>query len=166
MLTYALVRSDVAIRAKLQESRLKERLSLCLRAIAPFRVVKMRRCSLRSSFLGNYREAHSFSLRVAMAFAIVFFDRGSFAHLIEISPSANWGIGRQLALQIQLLYKRFSAEVSAGKSPPKRASAGHAATKARGGIPLRACFDFNLSSLSRARKFWRTVPAKIFGAIP
>ena len=82
MLTYVRVRSGVAIRAKLQESRLKERLSFCLRAIAPFRVVKMRRCSLRSSFLGNYRAAHSFSLRVAMAFAIVFFDRGSFAHLI------------------------------------------------------------------------------------
>ena len=165
MLTYALVRSDVAIRAKLQESRLKERLSLCLRAIAPFRVVKMRRCSLRSSFLGNYREAHSFSLRVAMAFAIVFFDRGSFAHLIEISPSANWGIGRRLAL-----HNSFTSgsppRSRRGKSPPKRASAGHAATKARGGGPLRACFDFNLSSLSRARKFWRTVPAKIFGAIP
>ena len=34
--TYAQVRSGVAIRAKLQESRLKERLSIYLRAIAPF----------------------------------------------------------------------------------------------------------------------------------
>ena len=36
MLTYVRVRSRVAIRAKLQESRLKKRLSVCLRAIAPF----------------------------------------------------------------------------------------------------------------------------------
>ncbi len=36
MLTYVRVRSRVAIRAKLQESRLKERLSVCLRAVAPF----------------------------------------------------------------------------------------------------------------------------------
>ena len=34
MLTYALVRSRVAIRAELQESRSNERLSFCLRAIA------------------------------------------------------------------------------------------------------------------------------------
>ena len=34
MLTYALVRSRVAIRAELQESRPNERLSFCLRAIA------------------------------------------------------------------------------------------------------------------------------------
>ena len=37
---------------------------LACRAIAPLRVVKMRRRSLRSSFLWNYREARSFSLRV------------------------------------------------------------------------------------------------------
>ena len=36
MLTYVRVRSGVAIRAKLQESRLKERLFICLRAVAPF----------------------------------------------------------------------------------------------------------------------------------
>ena len=33
------------------------------------------------------------------------------------------------------------------------ASASQAAAKARGGEPLRACFDFNFLSLSRARKF-------------
>ena len=36
MLTYVIVRSGVAIRAKLQESRLKERLSFCLRAVASY----------------------------------------------------------------------------------------------------------------------------------
>ena len=40
--------------------------------------------SLCSSFLGNYRAAHSFSLRVAMARAIVFM--GVFAFFIQISP--------------------------------------------------------------------------------
>ena len=34
--------------------------------------------------------------------------------------------------------------------------------KARGGKPLRACVDFNLSSLSRARKFLPALPCKIF----
>ena len=37
---------------------------LACRAVAPYHVVKMRRHSLRSSFLRNYREALSFSLRV------------------------------------------------------------------------------------------------------
>ena len=37
---------------------------LVCRAVAPFHIVKMRRRSLRSSFLRNYREALSFSLRV------------------------------------------------------------------------------------------------------
>ena len=37
---------------------------LACRTDAPFHVVKMRRRSLRSSFLRNYREARSFSLRV------------------------------------------------------------------------------------------------------
>ncbi len=40
---------------------------LACRAVTPLRVVKMRRRSLRSSFLGNYRAAHSFSLRVVRA---------------------------------------------------------------------------------------------------
>ena len=37
-----------------------------------------------------------------------------------------------------------------------------AATKTRSGRPLRACFDFNLSSLSRARKLLPALQAKIF----
>ena len=53
-----------------------------------------------------------------------------------------------------------------GKSPPKRASAGHKAIKARGGRPLRACFDFALLSLSRARKILQATPCKFFGAVP
>ena len=40
---------------------------LACRAVTPLHVVKMRRRSLRSSFRGNYREAHSFSLRVMRA---------------------------------------------------------------------------------------------------
>ena len=51
-----------------------------------------------------------------------------------------------------------------GKSPPKGTLAGHKATKARGGRPLRACFDFNLSSLSRARKICCAQP-KNFSAL-
>ena len=52
-----------------QSARVRRRASLCggrlaCRAVAPLRVVKMRRRSLRSSFLWNYREALSFSLRV------------------------------------------------------------------------------------------------------
>ena len=55
--------------ASSQSARLRRRAPLCggrlaCRAVAPLRVVKMRRRSLRSSFLRNYREAHSFSLRV------------------------------------------------------------------------------------------------------
>ena len=55
--------------ASSQSARVHRRAPLCggrlaCRAVAPLRVVKMRRRSLRSSFLGNYREAHSFSLRV------------------------------------------------------------------------------------------------------
>ena len=55
--------------------------------------------------------------------------------------------------------------VRRGKSPPKGTSAGHITTKARGGRPLRACFDFNLSSLSRARKILRA-SREIFQRIP
>ena len=48
--TYERVRSGVAIRAKLQESRLKERLSICLRAIAPF---PRKACSLAAPLCGD-----------------------------------------------------------------------------------------------------------------
>ena len=55
--------------ASSQSARVRRRAPLCggrlaCRAVVPLRVVKMRRRSLRSSFLGNYREALSFSLRV------------------------------------------------------------------------------------------------------
>ena len=56
-------------RATSQSARFRRRAPLCggrlaCRAVAPLRVVKMRRRSLRSSFLRNYRKALSFSLRV------------------------------------------------------------------------------------------------------
>ena len=52
-----------------QSARFRRRAPFCggrlaCRAVAPLRVVKMRRRSLRSSFLRNYRKALSFSLRV------------------------------------------------------------------------------------------------------
>ena len=55
--------------ASSQSARVRRRAPLCggrlaCRAVAPLRVVKMRRRSLRSSFLRNYRKALSFSLRV------------------------------------------------------------------------------------------------------
>ena len=53
MLTYIRVRSRVAIRAKLQESRLKERLSVCLRAIAPFPTKRARCDPTENSFGGD-----------------------------------------------------------------------------------------------------------------
>ena len=46
-------------------SRARVRVTHCAFLRLPFRVVKMLRRSPRSSFLRNYRVAHSFSLRVA-----------------------------------------------------------------------------------------------------
>ena len=55
--------------ASSQSARVRRRAPLCggrlaCRAVAPLRVVKMQRRSLRSSFLRNYRKALSFSLRM------------------------------------------------------------------------------------------------------
>ena len=63
------------------------------------------------------------------------------------------------SLRVHLVPRR---DLGGEKSPPKRASAGDKAIKARGGEPLRACFDFNSSSLSRARKILQATPCKFF----
>ena len=65
LVTYIQVRAYVAIRAKLQESRSKERLSFCLRAVAPF---PHKVSSLRCGTLWGPRW------------------RGAFAHLIQMTP--------------------------------------------------------------------------------
>ena len=100
-------------------------------------------------------------------------NRGAFAFCIQISRSANMGGFRVLHPNIalsELVFKRVHLvprrDLGGEKSPPKQASAGHKVIKARGGRPLRACFDFNLSSLSRARKFLLALQAKFFGATP
>ena len=66
----------------------------------------------------------------------------------KISPSGN-----------ERFYKRCPAEGSAGEIVRRSGlRRGHKAIKARGGRPLRACFDFNSSSLSRARKILQACP--------
>ena len=88
MLTYVCVRSGVAIRAKLQESRLKERLSICLRAVAPF---PHKACSLcppppkilsagtpHCAALRGPRQRSSFAFCIQMAtFSELAFERAS-----------------------------------------------------------------------------------------
>ena len=49
-----------------------------------------------------------------------------------------------------------------GKSPPKRASAGHKAIKARGGEPLRACIDFENFVVVKGAKILARFASKIF----
>ncbi len=58
--------------------------------------------------------------------------------------------------------KRHPAEVLAGKTVRRAELAGSWVVKARGGKPLRACIDFNETSLSRARKILSTPPCKFF----
>ena len=99
-------------------------------------------------------------------------NRGAFAFCIQISRSANGGGFSLSDAKIspsgnERFYKRCPAETSAGKKVRRSGlRRGHKAIKARGGEPLRACFDFALLSLSRARKFQRALPAKFFGAVP
>ena len=78
MLTYVSVRSGVAIRAKLQESRSKERLSFCLRAVAPF---PHKVSSLRCGTLWGPQL------------------RGAFAFCIQMTPSALPELFRDLLCQ-------------------------------------------------------------------
>ena len=72
MLTYVQVSSGVTADDNLQALQHLWQCLVFFTSAVPYRVVKMHRRSLCSSFLGNYRAAHSFSLRVAMARAIVF----------------------------------------------------------------------------------------------
>ena len=86
--TYERVRSGVAIRAKLQESRLKERLSICLRAIAPF---PRKACSLAAPLCGDPD------------------SRGAFAFCIQISPSDFLQLDRA-HLNTMVLFRRWNNE--------------------------------------------------------
>ena len=98
VLTYVRVRSGVAIRAKLQESRLKERLFICLRAIAPFPTKRARLGPTENSFGGDLTLRRfagtpteglfrAFHRNIALSESV--FEQALSLHFIRILPSAN-----------------------------------------------------------------------------
>ena len=85
--TYALVRSRVAIRAELQESRSSERLSFCLRAIAPF-PRPARDCSFSPQSVLVLTPPKILSAGIPHCAALRGpRQRGFFAHLIQMTAS-------------------------------------------------------------------------------